>query len=436
VTPFPKAAFRRGYRLGLALKEARRADRFERVLAGLRDDRHPSCWLMRVGLCQGIFAERYDPVVFNKEWAKLRVFRQGFGSLERVRRLATSLRRVARRQLMEGSPNRGGGRCSSSEIAAADLPRPPSSLLPTVSVIVAVYNAQDTIRDCVESLLALDYPPAQWELIVVDNASRDATPTVLEAYRTRCTVLHERVRGPAAARNTGLRQATGDVVAFTDSDCVVDPQWLRHLVSPLQDPTVGIAGGRILAHRPCSRIAAFGERVHDHRRAIEDVIPPYAITMNWASPRADLDKLGGFNARLLRCSDVDLAFRVVQAGYRLVYEPNAVIYHRNRSTVRTLAWEGYRHGYHGVAVRTLHRQFLSAHAPRVPTRPRWSPLYVLDRLRQEARSMVEIAATRREIAWALLFNLAKTAGRLHGTLAAIVVRRGDAAESPRIARRP
>jgi glycosyltransferase involved in cell wall biosynthesis len=305
-----------------------------------------------------------------------------------------------------------------------------ASIPPTVSVIVAVYNAQDTIGDCLQSLLALEYPSERWELLVVDNASRDATPRILEQYRSRLTILHESIRGPAAARNAGIRSATGELVAFTDADCLVDPRWLRHLVVPLADPAVAIAGGQILAHRPCTRVAEFGERIHDHRRAIEDVVPPYAITMNWASPRRVLHTLGLFDPRLLRCSDVDFAFRVVQAGYRMVYAPGAVIYHRNRSTPRALAWEGYRHGYHGVAVVALHRQFMARYEKRDSLRPRWSPLYPVDRIRSGARSMVQIAATRRELPLALLFNSAKMAGRLAGQVAAALRRLGASPRQP------
>jgi len=322
--------------------------------------------------------------------------------------------------------NAGFGRGAPLEPSATDPAPSPPTCLPEVSVIVAVYNGQDTIRDCLESLLALDYPRGQWELIVVDNASRDETPRILERYGRRLTILHEHVRGPAAARNRGLRHATGHTVAFTDADCVVDPRWLRHLVAPLQDRAVGIVGGRILARRPCNMIAQFGERIHDHRRAIQDVIPPYAITMNWASPRAALQEIGLFDPRLLRCSDVDLAFRLVGAGYRLVYEPDAIIYHRNRSTVRALMWEGYRHGYHAVPVLQRHRQFRSTYGARARTGIPWPSRGALRGIARPLQSMVQLAATPRELPWALCFGLAKNAGRLLGTLATAAVSRDGA----------
>jgi len=76
VAPFPKAAFRRGYTLGIALAGTRSADRFEQILIRLHDSRHPCAWLMRIGLCEGLFSDRYDAAALEAAWAKLRAFRQ------------------------------------------------------------------------------------------------------------------------------------------------------------------------------------------------------------------------------------------------------------------------------------------------------------------------------------------------------------------------
>ena len=235
-----------------------------------------------------------------------------------------------------------------------------AAALPQVSVVVAIHNGAKTLRACIDSLLQLDYPAARWELLCVDNASSDATPRLLAEYGARLRVLFEARRGPAAARNCGMRAAQGDVIALTDADCTVDAAWLRHLVAPLADARVGIAGGKILSRRPCNLIEAFGERIHDHARAIHGFSPPYVITMNWAARRAVLDEIGGFNADLLRSSDVDCSYRVVAAGYALRYAPAAIIYHRNERTPWGLLHEGYVHAVHAPAVRALHGEWLRA----------------------------------------------------------------------------
>jgi len=265
---------------------------------------------------------------------------------------------------------------------------------PRVSVVVAVYNAEETVRDCVEALLQLDYRPDRLELLCVDNGSTDRTPSILTTYGTRLRILRQAKRGPAAARNEGLRHATGEIVAFSDADCVVDRAWLRHLIAPLCDRAVGAVGGKILSRRPCNSIEAFGQQVHDHDRAINGIVPPYTITMNWASRLDVLRTVGLFKEDLLRCSDVDLSYRLVQAGYRLVYEPRAVIYHRNERTPWGLMREGYQHGYHAVKVLRRHARFVQQTSRRsAPVAPGPWPAPL----------------------WSGVFRLGKRIGRLHGT---------------------
>lgn len=229
---------------------------------------------------------------------------------------------------------------------------------PTASVIVPAYNAAGTIDACVGSLLELRYPADRLELLVVDNGSRDGTVAALRRYGDRIVFVYESKRGAAAARNAGIAEAGGEVVAFTDADCVVDPDWLRHLVVPLQDPRVGIAGGTILARPPANGVERFGETIHDHRRAIEDLRPPYAITMSWASRRQVLRELGGFDERFVRGQDVDLSYRATQSGYALVFVPDSIVYHSNEESLSGLFREGFVHGFHGVRARKHHQDFL------------------------------------------------------------------------------
>jgi cellulose synthase/poly-beta-1,6-N-acetylglucosamine synthase-like glycosyltransferase len=233
-----------------------------------------------------------------------------------------------------------------------------TTYLPTASVIVPVRNGERTIDDCLRSLLELRYPADRLELRVVDNGSRDGTVEALRAYGDRIVLVHERRRGRSAARNAGLRGASGEVVAFTDADCAVDPDWLSLLVQPLREPGVGIAGGAILALPAANDIERFGEAIHDHRMAIEVYRPPYAITMSWASRREVLRELGGFDQRFRRGEDVDLSYRIVQAGYELAFVPEAVVRHHNEDSLPGLFREGFAHGFHGVRARKRHEDFL------------------------------------------------------------------------------
>jgi glycosyltransferase involved in cell wall biosynthesis len=230
--------------------------------------------------------------------------------------------------------------------------------LQKVSVIVPVYNAERTIVECIDSLLRLNYPKENLELILVNNASTDGTADVLNRYSREIEILYEEKKGPAAARNRGLLNARGDIVAFVDADCTVDKDWLKKIVLPLQDEAVGVVGGKILSKRPCNKIEEFGEEIHDHEKAINEYNPPYAITMNWSSSLSALKEIGLFDEGFRRCEDVDLSYRIFRSGYKIVYQPEAVVYHRNERTFLGLFREGYLHGFHSIRALKAHEDFL------------------------------------------------------------------------------
>ncbi len=220
--------------------------------------------------------------------------------------------------------------------------------LPSVSVVLAASNAESTIAECLESLVALRYPRELLEIVVVDNGSSDGTRSILERLGDAVVVVEERrTRGPAAARNAGVRRARGDVIALTDVDCTVDPSWLAELVAPLADESVGIGGGSILARRPANGAELYGETIHDQSRAILEWKPPHVATGNWAARRTLFEVVGPFDEELLRRSDFEFSYRVVAAGFRLAFSPDAVVYHRNESTLAGLFSEGWVHGRHG-----------------------------------------------------------------------------------------
>jgi glycosyltransferase involved in cell wall biosynthesis len=230
--------------------------------------------------------------------------------------------------------------------------------LPNVSVVVPVHNSEKTVERCILSLLELNYPKESLELLFVNNASTDRTSDILNQYGDEIHILYEGKRGPAAARNKGLLNARGDVIAFTDSDCVVDKDWLQNIISPLEDPLVGVVGGQILSKRPCNEIEEFGDYIHDHNKAINVYKPPYVITMNWSSRLSVLKEVSLFDESFMRCEDVDLAHRVSQSGYSLVFKPEAIIYHRNENTLGGLFREGFLHGFYSVQTLKRHRTFL------------------------------------------------------------------------------
>jgi glycosyltransferase involved in cell wall biosynthesis len=279
---------------------------------------------------------------------------------------------------------------------------------PNASVVVPVYNAEKTLDTCIRSLLNLEYP-AECELVVVNNGSTDGSARILKSFGDKIRILQESRRGAAAARNCGIRAARFPVVAFTDSDCSVDPHWLSHLVAPLADPNVGVSGGTIRSPRPCNPVEAYGDNVHDNSKAISFYRPPYVDTANWASRKTVLEELHGFDENFLRCQDVELSCRILQAGFRLAHAPEAVVYHRNESTYWGLCREGFTHGLHGIAVIERHRAFYRSFDYR-PTRLKHYRFLLTD-----ARDCIA-GANRQSAACDMVFNASKRLGRLAGSI--------------------
>lgn len=280
---------------------------------------------------------------------------------------------------------------------------------PKVSVVVPVYDAAATIGACIESLLVQSYPRESFEIVAVDNASTDATAAILRSFGDRIRLLREETRGPAAARNCGVRASSGEVIAQTDSDCVADRDWLRNLVRPFEDASVDLAGGRILSIAPANSVSAFGEEIHDHDKAINVYRPPYVITMNWAARRSLFDSAGWFDETLLRCEDVDLAWRAWQIGVVFAYAHDAIVFHHNEVTLRGLFSEGVLHGLYSVQAIRKHSTLLTGLGHRPLNLRSWTAIGSAVRR--------ALAGEERERAWCeAVFNSGKKIGKLAGSI--------------------
>ncbi len=181
---------------------------------------------------------------------------------------------------------------------------------PRVSVIVPVLNGADEIDRLLTSLVALDWPQEQLEILVVDNGSSDGTAAVAARYPVR--VLEEtEVTSSYAARNRGLAEARGDWVAFTDVDCVADPGWLRHLLLPAPPEQVGAVAGEVLALESTTPVQRLVERygIMKHAVTLPHKSLPCFSTANVAVRRELLCELHGFRDDVRYFGDMELSWR-------------------------------------------------------------------------------------------------------------------------------
>ena len=203
---------------------------------------------------------------------------------------------------------------------------------PKMSVIVCVYNAAQTIRDCCEGLLALDYP--DFEVIVVDDGSIDRTAEIVAEYPFQ--LIRTPNRGLSNARNTGLETATGEIVAYTDGDARPDPQWLTYLAAGFNATTHVGMGGWNIGPAGDGRIAdcvanAPGGPVHV---LVSDTEAEHIPGCSMAFRRKALLDIGGFDPQFRTAGDdVDVCWRLQQAGWTLGFAPGAMVWHHHRNSL-------------------------------------------------------------------------------------------------------
>jgi glycosyltransferase involved in cell wall biosynthesis len=216
---------------------------------------------------------------------------------------------------------------------------PKDELAPFVSVIIPVWNSPELIQKCLRAVTAQTYPADRFEVLVVDNASTDATVAAIAAF-PRVTLLSEPQPGSYHARNAGLGAARGAYVAFTDADCIPAENWLEVGISAAQSaPGVGIVTGRIDLFRDgegSSDACEMYERVFAFNQE-KNVRYGHCFTANWISPRHLLASLGGFDGALKSGGDFAMSRRLRDLGHGILYAPEMVVRHPVRADLGELA---------------------------------------------------------------------------------------------------
>jgi glycosyltransferase involved in cell wall biosynthesis len=210
---------------------------------------------------------------------------------------------------------------------------------PFVSVIIPVYNDAHRLALCLTALSSQTYPNSRYEVIVVDNGSSDNLEIVQRAFKN-ILFLKESRPGSYCARNRGLEAAKGEVLSFTDSDCIPAANWIENGVRELSSsPKCGLVAGRIKLYfkepKKQTPVEVY-ESIHafDQKNMVENY--HHGATANLFTYRQVIDDVGWFNADLKSGGDVEWGKRVFAHGYKQVYAADACILHPARSEFREI----------------------------------------------------------------------------------------------------
>jgi GT2 family glycosyltransferase len=230
---------------------------------------------------------------------------------------------------------------------------------PRVSVVVCSYNGGRTLDQCLRSLQALDYP--DYEVIVVDDGSRDNTPAILERFPD-VRSIRQANQGLSVARNVGLQAATGSVVAYTDDDCFADPDWLTHLVYQLEHSGAHAVGGPNLTPEDGRLAACVAASPGQPTHVLEtDQVAEHIPGCNMAFRCEALLAINGFDPQYRKAGDdVDVCWRLQQAGMWITFAPGAFVWHHRRQNPRLYLKQQAGYGEAEALLRFKHPERFNA----------------------------------------------------------------------------
>ncbi len=220
------------------------------------------------------------------------------------------------------------------------------TVLPSVSVVVPAYNAQQTLAHTIQSLLAQDYA-GDVQVIIVDDGSTDSTRKIIQSF-FGVVCIGQSNAGPAAARNRGAADSKGDIILFTDSDCAAHKDWVSEIVDGFSIEKVGAVCGSYGIANP-HKILAKGihEEILYRHRTLMKSFPRAFGSYNVGIRREVFFEVGGFNEAYRRASgeDNDLSYKILKSGRRIYFNKAALVDHHHTVSLKKYLKEQCRHGF-------------------------------------------------------------------------------------------
>ncbi len=214
------------------------------------------------------------------------------------------------------------------------------------------------------SLVNINYPKNKYEILIVDNESRDRTVELIKKSQRKIPQLKlyfEKRKSSYAARNTGIMNSKGEIIVFTDADCIANINWLNNIVKSFSENSVGCVAGEILSPKWNNIVEEYYARkdIMCQRNTLNSAFLPYPMTANVAYRKEIFDKIGYFDEELISGGDADFAWRMqLETEYKIVYDQNAIVIHKHRSNMKSLFKQQFSYGYGSVLLYRKHNYFM------------------------------------------------------------------------------
>lgn len=242
----------------------------------------------------------------------------------------------------------------------------PAQILPFISVVIPVKNAGRFISQCLNSLNNLNYPKDRYEVIIVDSSSTDKTRELAASRGARVVIADG--ESVCAGRNSGFKAAKGEIIAFSDADCVMDRDWLFNAVKYFKDEKIGCVGGPslipddetafgqacgfIFSHRIFTGGSTYGLNLKEVREVRHNP------GCNAIYRRQALEKVMPVDERFIEGEDVVMNKRIVDSGYKFLYTPDTRLWHYRSSTSKRFWRQNFRYAIGRLLIGREYRQLL------------------------------------------------------------------------------
>ena len=221
-----------------------------------------------------------------------------------------------------------------------------------ISIIITTRNEERHIGDLLDSLVVQEKPI---EIIIVDSDSEDSTQEIVEGYIKKYDFIELYVKGGTRgeSRNYAVKKSKGEVIAFVDADCIVNPFWIKEIRKSIKEAEI-VAGKTILiGYDPFEDLG----RVELYYKGFDLTFP----SCNLAYKKHVFEEIKGFDPWFMTAEDIDLNYRAINAGYTLKYNENAIVYHRARSTFLSFFKQAFWNGYGRKQLNKLHPELKHRH---------------------------------------------------------------------------
>ncbi len=245
---------------------------------------------------------------------------------------------------------------------------------PFITIINPIRNTDRTLEKCLQSLVELDYPLDKMEFVFADGGSTDSTVEIIQSWQKKYPqIILEQVpdcKSPGQARNAALKVAKGEYILFTDGDCVVRKDWVTKILETFSmDGKIGMVGGEILTLRtdPNNDVESYCEQIKflsvagrcnmteaGYFPTIENDLPhelngnihsPFFATANAAVSKEAADAIGREFWTEITSEDVDFSLRILKKGFKLYYQPAALVEHMHRVTLEAYCKQLFGYGF-------------------------------------------------------------------------------------------